>query len=59
MVESLLYYRKCGKSLTDIEFEINPYDPRVANKMIEDEEMYAFMWMTANSATKRQKSWIG
>jgi hypothetical protein len=27
MVASLLYYRKFVKSLTDIDFVINPYDP--------------------------------
>ena len=35
MVASLLYYRKFVKSLTDVGFEINPYDPCVANKIIE------------------------
>jgi hypothetical protein len=39
MVASLLYYRKFVKSLTDIDFFINPYDPCVANKTIEGEQM--------------------
>jgi hypothetical protein len=39
MVASLLYYRKFVKSLTDIDFVINPYDPCVARKMIEGEQM--------------------
>jgi len=39
MVASLLYYRKFVKSLTDIGFEINPYDPCVANKMIDRKQM--------------------
>jgi hypothetical protein len=39
MVVSLLYYRKCVDSLTDIVFIINPYDPCVANKVIEGEHM--------------------
>jgi hypothetical protein len=39
MVASLLYYRKFVKSLTDIDFVINPYDPCVANKMIEGDHM--------------------
>jgi hypothetical protein len=39
MVASLLYYRKFTKSLMDIGFEINPYDPCVANKMIEGKQM--------------------
>jgi hypothetical protein len=39
MVASLLYYRKFVKSLTDIDFVINPYDPCVAKKMIEGDQM--------------------
>jgi hypothetical protein len=39
MVASLLYYRKFVKSLMDIDFVINPYDPCVANKMIEGDQM--------------------
>jgi hypothetical protein len=39
MVASLLYYRKFVKSLTDIDFVINPYDPCVANRMIEGDQM--------------------
>jgi hypothetical protein len=39
MVASLLYYRKFAKSLTDIDFTINPYGPCVANKIIERNQM--------------------
>jgi hypothetical protein len=39
MVASLLYYRKLFKILTEIDFTINPYDPCVANKIIEGEQM--------------------
>jgi hypothetical protein len=39
IVVSLLYYRKFVKSLTDIGFIINPYDPCVANKIIEGKQM--------------------
>jgi hypothetical protein len=39
MVASLLYYRKFAKSLTDIGFVINPYDPCVANKIIDGNQM--------------------
>jgi hypothetical protein len=39
MVASLLYYRKFVKILTDIDFIINPYDPCVANRIIEGEQM--------------------
>jgi hypothetical protein len=38
MVASLLYYRKFVKSLTDIDFVINPYDPCVANKMVKGDQ---------------------
>ena len=39
MIASLLYYHKFVKSLTDIGFELNPYNPCVANKMIEGHQM--------------------
>jgi hypothetical protein len=39
MVASLLYYRKFCKSLTGIGFDLNPYDPCVANKTIKDNQM--------------------
>ena len=39
MVASLLYYCKFTKILTDIGFKINPYDPCVANKMIDGQQM--------------------
>ena len=39
MVASLLYYRKFKKSLTDIGFKINPYDPCVANKIIDGQQI--------------------
>jgi hypothetical protein len=39
MVASLLYYRKFCKSLKDIGFEFNPYDPCVANKIIKGKQM--------------------
>jgi hypothetical protein len=39
MVASLLYYRKFTKSLTSVGFEINPYDPCVANKTVDGMQM--------------------
>jgi hypothetical protein len=39
MVAILLYYPKFVKSLTDIDFVINPYDPSVTNKKIEGKQM--------------------
>ena len=39
MVASLIYYCKFTKSLTDIGFKINPYDPCVANKIIYRQQM--------------------
>jgi hypothetical protein len=38
-IASLIYYRKFVKSLTDIDFVINPYELCVANKMIEGNQM--------------------
>jgi hypothetical protein len=42
MVAILLYSWKFVKSLMDIDFVINPYDPCVANKMIEGDQMTIF-----------------
>jgi hypothetical protein len=39
MVASLLYYRKFVKTLMDIDFVINLYDPCVTNKIIEGDQM--------------------
>ena len=39
MLTSLLYYKKFVKSLLSIRFEINPYDPCIANKMINSKQM--------------------
>jgi hypothetical protein len=39
MVASLLYYHKFTNSLMEIGFELNPYDPCVANKMIKGKQM--------------------
>ena len=39
MVASLLYYRKFTKSLTDVGFKINPYNPCVTNKIIDGQQM--------------------
>jgi hypothetical protein len=42
MVASLLYYQKFVKSLTDIDFVLNPYNMCVTNKKIEGEQMTFF-----------------
>ncbi len=39
MVASLLYYRKFTKNLMSVGFEINPYDPCVANKIVDGTQM--------------------
>jgi hypothetical protein len=39
MVASLLYYHKFTKSLTSVGFKINPYDPCVANKIVDSTQM--------------------
>ena len=42
MVAILLYYCKYINSLTSIGFDINPYDPCVANKVIDGSQMKIF-----------------
>ena len=39
MKSALLFYRKLVADLTSIGFEINPYDPCVANKLIDGKQM--------------------
>jgi hypothetical protein len=39
MVASLLYYRKFTEILTSVGFKINPYDPCVANKIVDGMQM--------------------
>jgi hypothetical protein len=39
MVASLLYYHKFTKSLMSVRFEINPYNPCVANKIVDGTQM--------------------
>jgi hypothetical protein len=39
MKSALLFYRKLIKELKEIGFEINPYDPCVANKFVDGKQM--------------------
>ena len=39
MIASLLFYKKFVKSLTNVGFKLNPFDPCVANKTIEGHQM--------------------
>jgi hypothetical protein len=39
MKSALLFYRKLVADLRSIGFELNPYDPCVANKVIDGEQM--------------------
>ena len=39
LVSSLLFYRKLRKDLEDYGFVVNPYDPCVANKMVNGKQM--------------------
>ncbi len=39
MKSALLFYRKLIKELKEIGFEINPYDPCVANKLVDGKQM--------------------
>ena len=44
MRASLLFYRKLRKELEDYGFEINPYDPCVANKMTTSGKEMTLVW---------------
>ena len=39
MKSALLFYRKLVKELKEMGFEINPYDPCVANKLVDEKQM--------------------
>ncbi len=39
MVALLLYYKKFVKSLKSKQFKLNPYDPCVANKQVDGEQL--------------------
>ena len=39
LVSAMLFYRKLTKALTGYGFEINPYDPCVANKMVNGKQL--------------------
>ncbi len=43
MKSALLFYRKLVSKLQEMGFEINPYDPCVANKMVNGTQM-TFKW---------------
>ena len=43
MEASLMFYQKLRKDLEDLGFEVNPYDPCVANKMIEGSQ-FTIIW---------------
>ena len=45
MIASLLYYCKFTKSLVSVRFEINPYNPWVANKTVNGMQMTIFFHM--------------
>jgi hypothetical protein len=59
MFASLLYYRKFVKSLMDIDFTINPYDPCVANKIIEGEQMVICFHVDDCKLSHRKKTFMG
>ena len=43
MEASLMFYQKLRKDLESQGFEVNPYDPCVANKLIDDEQ-FTVVW---------------
>jgi hypothetical protein len=48
MRASLLFYRKLRKELEDYGFKINPYNPRVANKMTDGGKQPMVIWHMDN-----------
>jgi hypothetical protein len=48
MRASLLFYRKLRKELEDYGFEINPYNPCVANKMTDGGKQLTVIWHVDN-----------
>jgi hypothetical protein len=59
MVASLLYYRKFTKSLTSVGFKINPYDPCVANKIVDGTQMTICNKLSHRSSRANDISLIG
>ena len=41
---SLLFYQKLRKELEEYGFKVNPYDPCVANKMMDSRKHMTFVW---------------
>jgi hypothetical protein len=54
MKSALLLYWKLVADLRSIGFNLNPYDPCIANKIINGQQMTIFFgtWMISSSATK-------
>ncbi len=48
MRASLLFYRKLRKELEDYGFEINPYNPCVANKITDGGNQLPVIWHVDN-----------
>jgi hypothetical protein len=48
MRESLLFYRKLCKELEEYDFIVNPYDPCVADKIVEGGEQLTIIWHVDN-----------
>ena len=55
MVSSLLYYKKFGKDIESIGFEINPYDMCVANQIIEGKQ-HTITWHVDNFKSSLEDS---
>ena len=45
LISALLFYRKLVKYIEAYVFQINPYDPCMANKMINDKQMTSLYHM--------------
>ena len=43
MKAAILYYKQFAKDITEIDYALNPYEPCVANKMV-DNQQHTLMW---------------
>ena len=64
MRATLLFYEKFVRDLTSIRFKLNPYDPCVANKTVDDNTLTAAWHVNDLKASMFPKqlsqiSWIG
>eukprot|EP00978_Attheya_sp_CCMP212_P040913 scaffold228377_cov45-Attheya_sp.AAC.1 len=55
LVASLLYYKRFLKDITEIGFTVNPYDPCVANRQIENKQ-HTITWHVHDIKSSHENS---